>query len=132
MPVYVYEVIQADGTPGPQFECVQGIKDPPLKKHPETGEPVQRVIQPPFIGGTWSEGAMHKSSRDNKKLDKLGFTRRRTRSAALAAAVAAQGADSATGNSSSTESASESRRSVTSLYLGVVCGDAIPIRTVCS
>jgi predicted nucleic acid-binding Zn ribbon protein len=75
MPVYVYEVVQPDGSPGPTFEYLQGIKDPPLKKHPETGEPVQRVIQPPFIGGSWSESAMHKSSKDDKKLDKMGFTK---------------------------------------------------------
>jgi predicted nucleic acid-binding Zn ribbon protein len=75
MPIYVYEVIQADGSAGPQFEYAQGIKEPPLTQHPETGEPVQRVIQPPFIGGSWSEGAMHKASKDDKKLDQLGFTK---------------------------------------------------------
>lgn len=75
MPIYVYEVIQSDGSPGPTFEHAQGIKEPPLTEHPETGEPVQRVIQPPFIGGTWSDGAMHKSANDDKKLDKLGFTK---------------------------------------------------------
>lgn len=75
MPIYVYEVITEDGSPGAQFEVVQGIKDPPLTEHPETGEPVQRVIQPPFIGGSWSESAMHKSVADDKKLDRLGFTK---------------------------------------------------------
>ena len=75
MPTYVYEVIQPDDTPGPQFEYVQSISDPPLQKHPETGEPVRRVIQPVFIGGQWSEGAMHRSMKDDKKLDRQGFTK---------------------------------------------------------
>jgi predicted nucleic acid-binding Zn ribbon protein len=75
MPIYVYEVIMDDGSPGAQFEVVQGIKDPPLETHPETGVPVQRVIQPPYIGGSWSESAMHKSVSDDKKLDRLGFTK---------------------------------------------------------
>ena len=75
MPTYVYEVVMRDGSPGEQFEVVQPISDRPLTKHPETGEPVQRVIQPPFIGGSWSDGAMKKSSSDDKKLDRLGFTK---------------------------------------------------------
>ncbi len=75
MPTYVYEVIQPDGQPGEQFEVVQPISDPALSEHPETGQAVRRVIQPVFIGGQWSESAMHRSSTDNKKLDRLGFTK---------------------------------------------------------
>ncbi len=75
MPTYVYEVINADGSAGEQFEVVQPISDVPLTEHPETGEPVQRIIQPPFIGGQWSESSMHKSTSDDKKLDRLGFTK---------------------------------------------------------
>ena len=75
MPTYVYEVIREDGAPGEQFEVVQGIKDPPLTEHPETGEPVQRIISQVFMGGSWSEDSMSKSARDEKKLDRLGFTK---------------------------------------------------------
>ncbi|MEZ6123191.1 MAG: FmdB family transcriptional regulator [Planctomycetaceae bacterium] len=75
MPVYVYEVIHEDGSPGEQFEVVQGIREPALTQHPETGEPVQRIIQPTFVGGTWSEDSMSRSSRDEKKLERLGFTK---------------------------------------------------------
>lgn len=75
MPIYVYEIINEDGSAGPTFEQIQRISDPPLTRHPETGEPVRRVIQPPFIGGTWSESAMSKSVKDDKKLDRLGFTK---------------------------------------------------------
>jgi predicted nucleic acid-binding Zn ribbon protein len=75
MPLYVYETVLPDGSSGEQFEFVQSIKDPPLTQHPETGEPVRRVIQPVFIGGMWTESSMHRSMKDDKKLDKLGFTK---------------------------------------------------------
>lgn len=75
MPTYVYEVIREDGTPGETFEVMQPISAPPLTAHPETGELVRRIIQPPFIGGSWSEHAMHKNTSDDKKLDRLGFTK---------------------------------------------------------
>lgn len=54
---------------------IQQISEPPLTQHPETGEPVRRIIQAPFIGGSWSEGAMKKNVSDDKKLDRLGFTK---------------------------------------------------------
>lgn len=46
MPTYVYEVLKPDGAAtGERFEVAQSMKDEPLKKHPETGAPVRRVIQ---------------------------------------------------------------------------------------
>ena len=75
MPTYVYEVVQPDGDPGEQFEVIQPISEPALTEHPETGEPVRRVIQPVFVGGQWSDSSMHKRMKDDKKLDQLGFTK---------------------------------------------------------
>ena len=75
MPTYVYEIIREDGTGGETFEVVQSMSDPPLEKHPETEEPVRRVIQAPFIGGSWSDSAMNKNMKDDKKLERLGFTK---------------------------------------------------------
>ena len=75
MPIYVYEVLDDQGEPVETFEILQKFSDPPLEVHPESGRPVRRVIQPPFIGGMWSDGAMHKSVSDDKKLDRLGFTK---------------------------------------------------------
>ena len=75
MPLYVYEVITPDDSPGPQFEIFQSMADPPLTKHPETGEAVRRVFFAPAIGGKWSDSAMAKSVADDKKLDKMGFTK---------------------------------------------------------
>jgi predicted nucleic acid-binding Zn ribbon protein len=75
MPTYVYEILDDDGEAVGMFEVIQAFSEAPLTTHPETGQKVQRVIQPPFIGGTWSESHMHKSSRDDKKLEQLGFTK---------------------------------------------------------
>ncbi|WP_437203140.1 FmdB family zinc ribbon protein [Planctomicrobium sp. SH664] len=75
MPTYVYEVVNADGSGGETFEVIQSISEPPLTEHPRTLQPVRRVIQPPFIGGSWTEASMSKNVKDDKKLDRLGFTK---------------------------------------------------------
>ena len=49
MATYVYETIpQKPGAKTKRFEVQQSMKDDPLKKHPETGEPVRRVIMGGF------------------------------------------------------------------------------------
>ncbi|MBL9120157.1 MAG: zinc ribbon domain-containing protein [Phycisphaerae bacterium] len=52
MPTYVYETVTKDGSEGKRFEISQSIKDPPLERHPETGEPVRRVVTLPLVLGT--------------------------------------------------------------------------------
>ena len=48
MTTYIYETIPADDSSEPRvFEFQQRMTDKPLTQHPETGEPVRRVI----IGG---------------------------------------------------------------------------------
>ncbi|HRJ73501.1 MAG TPA: hypothetical protein PLS03_14850 [Terrimicrobiaceae bacterium] len=45
MPTYIYETVPSKkGTKPKRFEIRQSIKDAPLSRHPETGEPVKRVI----------------------------------------------------------------------------------------
>lgn len=75
MPVYIYEVLDEHGEVLGHFEHIQKISEPALTTHPETGHTVQRVIQAPFIGGSWSEHAMKKSVSDDRKLEQLGFTK---------------------------------------------------------
>lgn len=49
MAVYVYETIPRNPKEKPRrFEVQQRMTDPPLKKDPETGQPVRRVI----VGGS--------------------------------------------------------------------------------
>ena len=45
MTTYVYETIpKKPGAEPKRFEVRQSMHDAPLKKHPETGEPVRRVV----------------------------------------------------------------------------------------
>jgi len=74
MPTYVYQVINEDGSDGEMFELVQRMSEAPLEKHPETGQPVRRVIQPPNLPNTWSDAATNQKL-SNKNLDRLGFTK---------------------------------------------------------
>lgn len=45
MPNYVYQSL----SDGKRFEFRQGINEPALRRHPQTGEPLKRVIQAPAI-----------------------------------------------------------------------------------
>jgi hypothetical protein len=45
MPTYIYETVPADAsTPVARFELQQKMSEAPLTAHPQTGEPIQRVI----------------------------------------------------------------------------------------
>jgi predicted nucleic acid-binding Zn ribbon protein len=70
MPTYAYAVIKPDGTDGEPFEVFQRITDEPLTKHPETGEPVRRLVVAPQVQTQTDKGRFSK-----KNLDRLGFTR---------------------------------------------------------
>jgi len=43
MPIYVYETVDAT-EPLRRFEIKQSMRDPALSVHPETGQPIKRVI----------------------------------------------------------------------------------------
>lgn len=74
MPIYVYEVITEDGEEGQLFEVVQKMSDPPLTKHPFTGQPVRRVIQPPNLPGSWTDRQARKML-GNENISRHGLTR---------------------------------------------------------
>ncbi len=74
MPIYLYEVIQADGSDGETFEWLQGIHDAPLKEHPETGVPVRRLITAATMAGSWTD-MKGTSNLSNKNLAEKGFTK---------------------------------------------------------
>ncbi len=74
MPMYVYQVIEADGSAGEIFEVLQSMSEPPLTVHPENGKPVQRLLSLPntprkFAGGERS-GVL-----SDANLSRLGFTK---------------------------------------------------------
>ena len=75
MPTYVYEVIQEDGQPGERFEVVQAMTDDPLTEHPETGQPVRRLFVPFHVAGKHAPSKTDRNLADDKKLERLGFTK---------------------------------------------------------
>ncbi len=74
MPIYVYEVVLANGEAGQVFEVMQKMSDAPLTTHPTTGQPVRRVIQPPHIAGQWSEAGARQQLSD-KNLEAQGMAK---------------------------------------------------------
>jgi predicted nucleic acid-binding Zn ribbon protein len=75
MPTYQYEEVLPNGEGGEQFEIFQKMADAPLTVHPETGKPIRRVYLAPAVGGKWSEESMGKAAHDDRKLERLGFTK---------------------------------------------------------
>ena len=76
MPTYVYGVILSEDEEavGETFEVEQSIKDPPLTHHPQTGQPIRRLLCAPFVAGTWSP-LKSKNLLSDKKLAEKGFTK---------------------------------------------------------
>ncbi len=74
MPTYDYAVINQDGTLGERFEVFQSMSADPLVKHPETGEPVKRMVSAPGLALNHSD-ASDKTKLSDSNLDRLGFTK---------------------------------------------------------
>ncbi len=74
MPIYVYQVITANGGEGETFELEQSMNDAALTKHPVTGQAVTRVYQPPNISAKYTPGRT-KSLIETKNAEKAGFTK---------------------------------------------------------
>ena len=70
MPLYVYQVTEADGSDGEVFEIMQRMSDPPLTTHPENGKPVRRIIAAPNAVTRFGPGNL-----SNERLGRLGFTK---------------------------------------------------------
>ncbi len=74
MPLYVYEVVLPDGTGGESFEVLQSLRDAALTVHPETGEPVRRVIGVPNAPRAWTD-SQGKANLSDKNVERMGFTK---------------------------------------------------------
>jgi predicted nucleic acid-binding Zn ribbon protein len=70
MPLYIYQVVEKDGTEGEIFEVLQDMAEPPLTQHPENGKPVQRLLGTPSTMRRFASGKISDSN-----LDRLGFTK---------------------------------------------------------
>lgn len=69
MPLYVYQVIEPDGSDGEVFEVLQSMSEAPLTAHPENGKPVRRLISAPNTITKFNAGNLSPS-----RLNSLGFT----------------------------------------------------------
>lgn len=74
MPLYVYAIMNDDGSEGETFEYIQNMNDPPLTTHPDTGQKVRKVITSPNLVTKWGDSA-GKDRLSDKNLDRLGFTK---------------------------------------------------------
>lgn len=64
MPTYVYETVSKDPSElAKRYEIWQRMQDEPLTRHPETGEPIKRVL----IGGIGLPGSITDRSADRKR-----------------------------------------------------------------
>jgi hypothetical protein len=70
MPLYVYQVVEADGTEGEVFEVLQDMSEPPLTHHPESGKAVNRLLGMPNTMRRYAPGNI-----SDQRLDRLGFTK---------------------------------------------------------
>ncbi len=69
MPLYVYQVIEADGREGEIFEALQSMSEEPLTVHPENGKPVKRLLSAPNAVTRFAAENLSPS-----RLGSLGFT----------------------------------------------------------
>jgi len=74
MPIYLYEIVHDDGTSDETFEMLQGMNDPPLERHPDTGQTIRRILAAPRVPRKWSD-AQVKANMSDKNLKRLGFTK---------------------------------------------------------
>ncbi len=74
MPLYESVIFNDDGPQGETFEVLQRISEPPLKKHPQSGQKVQRIMAAPSVKKKYSGGPITGDTSD-KNLDRLGFTK---------------------------------------------------------
>jgi len=75
MPLYSYQIINEDGSPGAVIELMRHISDPPLTRHPETGVAIRRLISMPSVALKHTDRAAKNMINDNKRLGELGFTK---------------------------------------------------------
>jgi hypothetical protein len=93
MPTYVYAIVKPDGTDGAVFEVFQKLSDPTLTHHPETGEPVRKLIVTPQVQTGSDTQRFSKSN-----LERLGFSRFERKGSGYFEKTAGQGPDAINAN----------------------------------
>jgi len=74
MPIYMYEVVTDDPNEKQTFEVLQDLNEPALERHPETGQPVRRVISAPSVVGA-SRSQHERNVLSDRNIAAKGFSR---------------------------------------------------------
>lgn len=74
MPIYIYETMRQPPEENERFERIQRVSDEPLTEHPDTGEPVRRVIAAP-AALTNSPSRRESTLLSDRNVADKGFTR---------------------------------------------------------
>jgi hypothetical protein len=93
MPMYVYQVIEEDGSEGEVFEVLQSMSEPALTHHPENGKPVKKLLSAPNSVRKFADGNLNPS-----KLESLGFTQYKRAGGGNYEKTAGKGPDVISGN----------------------------------
>ncbi len=75
MPIFVYAVVNPDGSDGETLEIEQPQGDAPLTKHPITGAPLRRIFTAAGLVTRYPEGEIRRMVNDSQEIEKRGFTR---------------------------------------------------------
>ena len=110
MPIYVYRNL----TTGETFEVEQRMIEPALTEHPETGDPVKRLIQPVGIAFKGSGFYVTDSRSSNGAAKPAAKSETKGEDGASSDGAAASGAGSASGGSAEKGSGSAEKSSAPS------------------
>ena len=74
MPTYTYQEYLPDGRKGALFEYIQSMSEPALKTHPQSGNPVRKVFNPPNVAHQYSDRTLQ-AGLNSEQIEKGGFSR---------------------------------------------------------
>lgn len=74
MPTYTYQEYLPDGRKGALFEYIQSMSEPALKTHPQSGNPVRKVFNPPNVAHQYSDRSLQ-TGLNSEQIEKGGFSR---------------------------------------------------------
>lgn len=72
MPLYLYQVVEADGRLGEVIELTHSMKEAPLQRDPTTGKQLRRIYEAPGLGIKHTPGRT-KNLLADKNLAQKGF-----------------------------------------------------------
>jgi predicted nucleic acid-binding Zn ribbon protein len=74
MPIYTYRTCRTDGRPDEDYDFIQRVADAPYTEHPDSAEPIRRVLSAPNLALRHTDRRETNILSDKNVGDK-GFTR---------------------------------------------------------